>query len=237
MLKALPFAGLLFVAVPAHAQLETRPRFDALDRQLQMEDQRQLDQLESARQRERDRNGLPGSGVSLAELAMRDMDDRRERDRLLLKAEQDRWSLTRERMLAEAALLNKRVPAVSAAVVTSPERYILPPAPPGQFYARVDGRFVLVDRTSELVISVLPVQPTDPTADVPAGPRSLPDPHSAYGGLPMRRVSPTSALVIHDPATLALPSAPSGQFYARMDGRIVLVDARTELPVRVVRAG
>jgi hypothetical protein len=103
MLKALPFAGLLFVAVPAHAQLETLPRFDALDRQLQMEDQRQLDQLESARQRERDRNGLPGSGVSLAELAMRDMDDRRERDRLLLRAELDRWSLTRERMVAPAS--------------------------------------------------------------------------------------------------------------------------------------
>jgi Ni/Co efflux regulator RcnB len=236
MLKALPFAGLLFVAVPAHAQLETRPRFDALDRQLQMEDQRQLDQLESARQRERDRNGLPGSGVSLAELAIRDMDDRRERDRLLLKAEQDRQNVARERMLAEAALLNRRVPATSTAVVTSPERYILPPAPTGQFYARVDGRFVLVDQTSELVTSVLPVQPKDPTADMPTGPRPLSVPHSAHGDLPMRRVSPTSALVVHDPANLALPSAPNGQFYARIDGRIVLVDARTELPVKVMRA-
>ena len=237
MLKVLPFAGLLFVAMPAHAQLEPLPRFDALDRQLQMEDQRQLDHFESARQRERYLNSLPGSGVSVAEQAMRDMDDRRERDRLRLKAEQDRQSVARERMLAEASLLNRRVPATSTAVVTSPERYILPPAPAGQFYARVDGRFVLVDLTSELVTSVLPLQPTDPTADVPAGPRPLPDSHSAYGGLPMRRVSPTSALVIHDPANLALPSAPNGQFYARIDGRIVLVDARTELPVEVVPAG
>lgn len=237
MLKAFPFVGLLFVAMPAHAQLEPLPRFDALDRQLQMEDQRQLDQFESARQRERYLDNLPGSGVSVAEQAMRDLDDRRERDRLLLKVEQDRQSVARERMLAEAALLNRRVPATSTAVVTSPERYILPPAPAGQFYARVDGRFVLVDRTSELVTGVLPVQPTDPTADVPAGLRPLPAPHSAYGGLPMRRVSPTSALVIHDPANLALPSAPSGQFYARIDGRIVLVDARTELPVKVVPAG
>jgi hypothetical protein len=55
--------------------------------------------------------------------------------------------------------------------------------------------------------------------------------------LPVRRVSAGSVLVIHDPATLALPPAPSGQFYARVDGRIVLVDARTELPVKVVRAG
>ena len=232
MLKALPLAGLLFVALPAHAQLDTPPRFDALDRQLQMEEQRELDQLESARQRERDLSSLPGSGVSDAERALRDMQYQRERDRLLLLAEQDRQSVERERMLADAALLNRRVPATSTAVVTSPERFILPPPPPGQYYARVDGRFVLVDRTSELVVSVLPAQPTDPTADVPAGPRPMPD-----TGLPVRRVSPTSALVIHDPATLALPAAPDGQFYARIDGRIVLVDARTELPLKVVRAG
>ncbi len=237
MLKALSIVGLLFVALPAHAQLDTLPRFDALDRQFQMEEQRQVDQLESARQRERDLNSLPGSGVSVAERAMRDMDYRRERERLLLKSEQDRQAVVRERMLAEAALLNKRVPATSTAVVTSPESFILPPAPPGQYYARVDGRFVLADRTSELVTNVLPMQPTDPTADVPAGPRPMPDIVSAYGDVPVRRVSPTSALVIHDPATLALPAAPSGQFYARVDGRIVLVDARTELPVKVVRAG
>lgn len=237
MIRALPILSLLFVALPAIApqalaQLDTLPRFDALDRQFQMEEQRQVDQLETARQRERDLNSLPGSGVSGAERAMRDMDYRRERDRLLLKSEQDRQSVARERMVAEAALLNRRVPATSTAVVTSPESFILPPAAPGQYYARVDGRFVLVDRTSELVTSVLPVQPTDPTADFPAGPRPMPD-----MGVPVRRVSPTSALVIHDPAGLALPAAPPGQFYARVDGRIVLVDARTEMPVKVVRAG
>jgi Ni/Co efflux regulator RcnB len=232
MLKSLPVVGSLLVALPAHAQLDTLPRFDALDRQFQMEEQRQVDQLESARQRERDLGSLPGSGVFVAEQALRDMDYRRQRERLLLKAEQDRQAVARERMLAQAALLSKRVPATSTAVVTSPESFILPPAPPGQYYARIDGRFVLVDRTSELVTSILPIQPTDPTADVPAGPLPMPD-----MGVPVRRVSPTSALVIHDPATLALPAAPGGQFYARVDGRIVLVDARTELPVKVVRAG
>jgi Ni/Co efflux regulator RcnB len=232
MLKVLPLAGLLFVALPAHAQLDAPPRFDALDRQLQMEEQRQLDQLESTRQRERELSSLPGSGVSGAERALREMQHRRERDRLLLMAEQDRQRVARERMLAEAALLNRRVPATSTAVVTSPESFILPPAPPGQYYARVDGRFVLVDRASELVTSVLPAQPTDPVADIPAGPRPMPD-----AGLPARRVSPSSTLVIRDPATLALPAPPAGQFYARIDSRIVLVDARTELPVKVVRAG
>jgi hypothetical protein len=55
--------------------------------------------------------------------------------------------------------------------------------------------------------------------------------------LPMRRVAPTSALVIGNPASLALPAAPAGQYYARVDGKIVLVEARTELPVSVVRPG
>ncbi|MEY4782547.1 MAG: hypothetical protein RIR41_482, partial [Pseudomonadota bacterium] len=101
------------MALPANAQLDTLPRFDALDRQFQMEEQRQVDRLESARQRERDLNSLPGSGVSAAGQAMRDMDYRRERERLLQKAEQDRQAVARERMLAEAALLNRRVPATS----------------------------------------------------------------------------------------------------------------------------
>jgi Ni/Co efflux regulator RcnB len=115
-------------------------------------------------------------------------------------------------------------------VLTSPESFILPPAPAGQYYARVEGRFVLMDRTSELVTSILPVQPTDPTADVPAGPRPMPVPE-----LPLRRVAKGSVLVIHDPTTLSLPAAPAGQFYARVESQILLVDARTELPVRVVR--
>lgn len=232
MLKLIAPAALVLVALPAYAQLDTPPRFDALDKQLQMEEQRHLDQLETARQRERDLGIVPGSGVSGAQQALRDLEYQRERDRLLLQAEQDRQRVVRERMLAEAALLNKRVPATSTAVVTSPESHILPPPPPGQYYARVEGRFVLVDRASELVTGILPVQPTDPTADVPAGPRPLPD-----MSLPARRVSPGSVLVIRDPATLALPPAPKGQYYARVEGRIVLVDARTELPVKVVRAG
>lgn len=232
MLRALPFAGLLLIALPAHAQLDAPPRFDALDRQFEMEDQRQLDQLETARQRERDLGSLPGSGVSGAELALREMEYRRERDRLLLQMEQDRQRVAHERMLAEAALLNKRVPITSTAVVRSPESFILPPAPPGQYYARVEGRFVLVDGTSELVTSILPVQPTDPVADLPASPRPVPNP-----GLPTRRVSPTSALVIHNPLALSLPPAPEGQFYARVEGQIVLVDARTEMPLKTVRPG
>lgn len=230
MWKLLILGIVSLVAPAAHAQLDTLPRFEALDKQLQMEEQRRFDELESARQNDRPLSGAPGAGVSATEQALRNMAYLRERDRLLLQAEQDRQRVARERMLAEATLLNRRVPATSTAVVTSPESFILPPAPAGQYYARVEGRFVLVDRASELVTGDLPIQSTDPTADVPAGPRPMPS-----LGLPLRRVSPGSVLVINDPTALALPAAPAGQLYARVEGRIVLVDARTELPVRVVR--
>ena len=223
-------AGLLLSAAPAFAQLEPLPRFDALERQLQTLEQKQADTLGDTRDSDRTRTALPGSGVSEAERGLRELDYKRQRDALLLQSEQDRRLVQRERDIAAAALPNMRVPRSSTAVVTSPQAYLLSPAPPGKYYARVQGRFVLVDATSELVESVLPVQPTDPSVDAPLGPRPLPD-----FSLPARRVSPTSVLVIRDPGALALPAAPAGQFYARVEGRIVLVDARTEIPLTVVR--
>lgn len=235
MLRTFPLVLIAAFAAPAFAQIEQPlPRFEGLEMQIQREEQRQLDELETSRQRERDRALLPGSGVSAAEAALRDLELRREQDRLLLQLEQDRAREQRERDLVTNALPNTRVPATSTAVVSQPEAYLLPPAPPGKYYARISGRFVIVDATSELVEQVLPVQLTDPTADVPAGPRPLP---IVDMSLPLRRVAPTSALVIANPASLALPAPPAGQYYARVDGKIVLVEARTELPVKVVRAG
>lgn len=225
-------AGIALSAAPAFAQPEPLPRFEALEQQLQTLEQRQADDLGAAQDRDRARTALPGSGVSEAERGLRELDYQRQRDALLLQAQQDRQRVQRERDLAAAALPNMRVPRSSTLVVISPEAYLLPPAPPGKYYARVQGRFVLIDGTSELVESVLPVQPTDPTADVPVGPRPLPD-----FSLPTRRVSPNSVLVIRDLGALALPEAPAGQFYARIEGRIVLVDARTEMPLSVVRPG
>jgi Ni/Co efflux regulator RcnB len=232
MIRIVLLAGLALSAAPAFAQAETLPRFEALEQQLQTLEQRQADDLGAARDRDRARAALPGSGVSEAERGLREFDYQRQREALLLQAEQDRQRVQRERDLAAAALPNMRVARSSTAVVTSPEAYLLPPAPPGKYYARVQGRFVLVDGASELVENVLPAQPTDPTADVPAGPRPLPD-----FDLPARRVSPNSVLVIRDPGALALPAAPAGQFYARVEGRIVLVEARTEMPLSVVRPG
>lgn len=224
-------AGVAGATAPAFAQTDTLPRFEALEQQLQTLEQRKVDTLGDARDRDRARTALPGSGVTEAERGLRELDYQRQLETLRLQSEQDRRLVQRERDLAAAALPNTRVARSSTSVVTSPESYLLPPAPPGKYYARVQGRFVLVDGMSELVESVLPVQPTDPTADLPPAPRPMPD-----FSLPARRVSPTSILVIHDPGALALPAAPAGQFYARVDGRVVLVDARTEMPLKVIRA-
>lgn len=233
MIRPIVIASVMAFAAPALAQVsEPLPRFEALEQQQQMAEQRELDNLEANRQREQMRSLAPNSGVSEAERALRKLEYDRVRNDRLLELERDRQRVQRERDLANAALLNARVPPNSSLVVTDPQRYILPPAPPGKYYARVEGRFVLVDETSQLVTSVLPVQPTDPTADVPAGPRPLP-----AAGLPIRRISPTSASVVRDFRALSLPAPPSGQYYANVDGQIVLVDGRTELAIKVIGPG
>ncbi len=233
MIRMIALASVCALAAPAFAQVsEPLPRFEALEQQQRMNEQRDLDTLEANRQRDLSRAALPNSGVSQADRGLIDLQYDRLRDQQLLQLEGERQRVQRERDLADSALLNARVPRTSTTVVTDPERYILPPAPPGKYYARVEGRFVLVDETSQLVTSILAVQPTDPTADVPAGPRPLPD-----NALPVRRIGPGSASVVQDWKGLSLPAPPAGQYYANVDGRIVLVDERTELAIKVVRPG
>jgi Ni/Co efflux regulator RcnB len=232
MIRIAAIAGFCLIAAPALAQVsEPLPRFEALEQQQRMAQQREMDNIEANRQRDLNRTVQPNSGVSEAERALRGLQYDRAREQRLLELDRDRQRVQRERDLANAALLNARIPRNSSVVVTDPERYILPAPPPGKYYARVEGRFVLVDETSQLVTSILPVQPTDPTADVPAGPLPLPE-----RGLPVRRISPTSASVIHDFRALSLPAPPSGQYYARVDGQTVLVDGRTELALKIINS-
>jgi len=218
-------------AAPAFAQeTETLPRFDALEQQTQMLEQRRLDSLETQRQQEATRPVTPNSPITGADKALRVMEIEREMDRLRLQGDLDRAHVQRESDLAGAALPNRRIAAYSSLVIHDPERYILPPAPKGQYYARIEGRFVLVDAASELVVKVLDPLPTDPTADVPAGPRPPLQPP-----LPATRIGPDSPYVVREPAGLSLPAAPNGQYYALVNGRVVLVDAKTERAVKAVR--
>jgi Ni/Co efflux regulator RcnB len=161
-------AALVLTSVPALAQESAPlPRFEALEQQTQALEQRQLDKLETQRQQEL--LHPPGSGVSRADSAIRALEIEREMDRVRLEGIERRAQIQRERDIAEASLPNRRIAAHSSLVISDPERFLLPPAPPGQYYARLEGRFVLVDRASETVVKVLDVRPTDPTADVPLG--------------------------------------------------------------------
>lgn len=218
-------------AAPAFAQVtETLPRFEALEQQTQMLEQRRLDNLETQRQQELTRPVTPNSPITGADKALRVMEIEREMDRVRLQGDIERAQVQRERDLANAALPNRRIAAYSSLVIHDPERYVLPPAPKGQYYARVEGRFVLVDAVSELVVKVLDPLPTDPTADAPAGPRP-----PLASPLPAMRIGPDSPYVIREPAGLALPAAPRGQYYALVNGRVLLVDAKTERAVKAVR--
>jgi len=158
------------LAAPAFAQeTEPLPRFEALEQQTLALEQRQLDKLETQRQQELFRPVTPNSGVTHADKAMRVLEIEREMDRLRLQGDLQRAQVQRQRDIAIAALPNRRIASHSSLVIRDPERYVLPPAPPGQYYARLEGRFVLVDSRSELVVKVLDAQPGDPTADVPLG--------------------------------------------------------------------
>ncbi len=181
----LAFVASLFAA-PAFAQQETSelPRFEALQQQEQAFEQRSVDNLETQRQRELDRMAAPNSGFTAGDRVMRDLDYDRKLDKLLLQAEIDREQQARQQQLADTALPNRRIAPYSSLVVTDPLNYALPPAPAGQYYARLNGRFVLVDRASELVAKVLDPQPTDPKGDVPAGARPPLQPGTASARAP-----------------------------------------------------
>lgn len=205
----------LFAAAPALAQEITEPRYEALEQQQQTLEQRQLDSLERQRVNEQLRPIIPG-GETAASRQMRVMEIERQQDLLLLKSQQDRAVVERERTIAEAKLPNRRIAPSSILVVSNPVQYGLPRLPENQYYARVEGRFVVVDSASELVVSVLPVQPTDPTADVPFGPRQL-----LLPPVPAAQVSQFN-----------LPPVPSWQYYSIRKGFFVLVDQATGRVIR-----
>lgn len=160
------------IALPALAQ--EPPRFEGLEMQLQRLEQRQYDRLENDRVTQ-DMQGIIG-GQSSAQRQLRSMEIDRQRDLLLLQSMQERDRIDRERTISETTLPMRRIAPSSVLRVSQPELYGLPKLPANKYYARLEGRFVVVDATSELVEKVLPVQPTDPTADVPAGSRPMPLP-------------------------------------------------------------
>jgi Ni/Co efflux regulator RcnB len=173
---AILIAGLAFNAAPAFAQSTFQePRFEGLEMQQQMLEQNRLDRLESQRVQEQARP-LTNPNVSAADSAIRQLEIQRQMDQVRLQGREEREHDARQATIREQQLPNRRIAPSSILVVRDPYEYSLPPAPAGQYYARLDGRFVLVDRASELVVRVLDVRPADPTLDAPVSPRPQPNP-------------------------------------------------------------
>jgi hypothetical protein len=177
----LALAALLGIGpvAPAFAQELTPPRNEALEQQLLTLEQNRIDALARQQQIERDLSFNPNSGVTEADRALRDLDNRREMDRLLFEGQQLRDQAAREQQIREAALPNKQIEPFSPTVAQDPAGEALPSPPDGYYYARIEGRYVLVDAGSKQVARVLAPQPTDPTDDLPE--RALPQPQQPPG--------------------------------------------------------
>ncbi len=173
--RALASAAFALALSPgALAQAFEPPPFDALDVQRQQSEQQQLDALEKQKQDELFR--ATPDPFEASRSALRRMELESQQDAVRLRGALERDADRREQTTREWTLPNRRIAASSVLVVQQPAQYGMPPAPKGQYYARVEGRFVLVDATSEMVVKVLPVQPADPVADMPLQPLAPPSP-------------------------------------------------------------
>jgi Ni/Co efflux regulator RcnB len=246
----------LALSAPAFAQDVEPPRFEAFEQQKADLQQQQFNDLTRARQDEITRPIAPAPNASytFGEQQRRVQEIDRQMDTLRLDNELERQAIGRERDIAEANLLNRRIIPSSPLVVKEPGQFALPPPPNGQYYARVEGRYVLVDGKSNLVVKQFERKAGDPTNDIPAGAPPVPQSevaigapartqHSSYGGanlppqpaLPGYYVGPDSALVVKVPGMLKLGPAPENTYYAEIGGKIYLVDATTRHVIALVR--
>lgn len=153
--------GLLVLAMtPASfAQEFVPPRFPALEQQQLRNEQQRLDDL--AREKVRaDLFGVPAAGDAGAALRRLDID--RGMNAVRLEGDQLRAQAERERVRTGSSLPNRRIARASVFTLQDPAAAGLPAAPKGRYYARLGGRFVLVDAASELVVEVLPQTPFGP---------------------------------------------------------------------------
>ena len=151
----------------AYAQEYQAPRFEALEQQKLQLEQRQLDTLEKQKQDELFKSTLPQTPQDRAVSTFRQMDLKQQQDQLRLQGDLQRDQQRRDETARTSTLVNRRIAASSVLVVRDPEGFFLPPLPSNQYYARLDGRFVVVDRNSELVVQIIEPSPADPRGDQP----------------------------------------------------------------------
>jgi Ni/Co efflux regulator RcnB len=244
-MKYVALIALVFgVSAPALAQEQDLPRFDAFEQQQRDSQQQRFDDLDRARRDElllRTPTERPGD--TRADRAMWLQDLERERSRLELEVQSDRSRERQARDSTALALPNRVVPSYSSDVIRDPERYVLPPAPPGQYYARIDGKFALIDAATQKPAKIFDTHPGEPSYAMPGSGRASANVSSGWGypkakdmpGLPTQEIGPDSELVVLEPGKLSLGPPPKDRYYAQIEGRIYLIDAKTKKVIALVR--
>ena len=232
------------LSASAWAQAYEPPRFEGFEQQQRDLNQQRLDDFDRQRTNELSRPVPPGqSSLAAADRAdaLRQIDA--QRDQFLLERQIENQAKQREREIANLTASERTILPNAAEVVDNPKAYNLPTPPAGQYYARLNGRYVVVDGATNRPIKSFDLSPDEGGSTIPGTtqPRTK-QPPQFYQKLPKQPALPAelvprdSKRVIADPASRNLGPAPPQSYYADFDGAIYLIDAPTQKAIAQVRA-
>src|SRR5262249_48685795 len=128
-------------------------------------------------------------------------------------------------------------------VIDNPKALNLPAAPQGQYYARLNGHYVIVDGATNRPIKSFDLSPDEGGSTIPGTtPPQTYQPPEFYQklpkqpGLPDETVPRDTNRVIRAPGSRNLGKAPPDSYYADFDGAIYLIDAPSQRAIALVRA-
>lgn len=220
------------------------PRFDAFEQQQRDMNQQRQNDFDKARNNEIARP-VPSNqaGAAAAIRAERLQQIERDRQQFQLEREVERSAQQRERDIARITEDNRTILPNASEVIDNPRAYNLPTPQAGQYYARLNGRYVLVDGVTNKPIRSFEVSPDEGGSTIPGttAPRRTQPPQfyqklPQQPSLPSETVARDSKRVITDPDGRFLGKAPPDSYYADFDGAIYLIDARTQKAIALVRA-
>jgi hypothetical protein len=231
-------------APTAFAQGVEPPRFEALEQQQRDLNQQRLDDFDRQRANEYAKPippGQPALGEADRATALQQIE--RDRQQFLLERDVERQAQQREREIARLTETNRIILPNASEVIDNPKALNLPAAPQGQYYARLNGHYVIVDGATNRPIKSFDLSPDEGGSTIPGTTQPRPiQPQEYYQqlpkqpGLPDETVPPDSKRVIKDPAGRFLGKAPPDSYYADFDGAIYLIDARSQKAIALVRA-
>jgi hypothetical protein len=245
-MRYVSIAIALGVSAPAIAQQGVEPpRFEAFEQQQRDLDRQRLDDFDRQRTNELTRPMTPGQGAGADAGARADAlrEIERQRQQFLLEREVENQAKQRERDIASVTATERIILPNDSRVIYDPKTQILPPPPPGDYYARLNDRYVLVDGATHRPIKSFDLQPDEAGSSIPGTTKPRPvQPPTRYQKLPKQPplptelVPPDSKRVIANPASRNLGPAPPESYYADFEGGIYLIDARTQKAIGLVRA-